>query len=229
MAEIVPTPTTNTNRVFGQIEFLAYAVSNVSISIDNIINLITVRKIEDAATTHLSVPLLLSALHGIHLQVEEIAKYLQEPHRLLLNETDSEWALHNKLKVVEEQCVQLQHVVKTQQERLQEFESQERQAGLEEKIRRQEHTIELQNAKIAYYEELENKLKKEKKRSKKRRRDMDTLRYLASESVASKIDRSNDECNGCAFQNTKPPVCSGHIPGEVCCALFVPKDIDLSE
>jgi len=211
-----------------ELDLLAYGVENVGDTLNNLINLITVDKVSERGTSKITVSLLLSALHGMNLQVQEIYKKMREPHADFSRTgpgTDVEKSLRVSLAGAEERADELTNMVQSQQDRIRELESDERRSGVWEKLKQQEATIDSQKARISYFEEFEKKIKSEKKRSRKRRRDLATVKRLAAESAAQKINRAHEECEACAHRKTSPPVCTGHAQGDTVCHLFVPKDL----
>lgn len=211
-----------------ELDLLSCGVQNVESTVENLIDLITVDKVSERHRAKVSVALVLSTLHGVHIQLQEVNKKLRDPHPTFAMSgppSEVERALRVSLSGAEERAEELRSMVQTQQDRIRELEADERRSGVWEKIKQQEAAIDSQKAKISYFEEFERKVKAERKKSRKRRRDLTAVKKLAAEAVANKINRSHDECSECMHKKALPPLCPGHAAGDVMCHLFVPQDL----
>ena len=204
-----------------EIDFVSYGLADIGLSVDNLIEIINVESREFQGKSIVSNQLLLAILQGMLLQINELGKRVINLGILYGNSSSIEDAsLQDRLIQSSSEIDKLQVQIKEQQEHIRLLESEERLAGFKTKITRMEIDLEDKAAKLAYYEEFERLLHLEKKRAKKDRKDLGVLKERASRNVASKINRSHDECNTCLHQDALPPVCTGHVQGNTSCKLF---------
>ena len=206
-----------------ELDLLSHGINHVRMSIENLIELITVDKVEDMQTSRVSAALLLSTLHGVTLQLKEIQRRLNQPYVVNSSCSDVDDEIKERLLQADAEVEELRNQVKAQQDRLRTLESEERMAGFKEKISRMEADIDTRDAKIAFLEEFSKQVSANSKRSKKRRKPLSYVKQVSAENVAHSINRDHEECKNCSHKYEVPPICKGHAPGNVDCILFSPK------
>lgn len=216
--EIIPVDNT-----MNELDILSHGVNTVRLSIENLIDLITVDRVEDMPQSRMSNALLLSTLHGLTMQLREIQRRMNQPFVIGGTSSEVDQEVRERIIQADIDAEELRTQIKAQQERIRTLESEERMAGFKEKVSRMERDIDARDAKLSYYEELDLQVTANMKRSKKRRKNLGSVKQVAAENVAHRVNRDHGECKNCAHRYAIPPVCKGHASGKVDCILFSPK------